>query len=450
MSDVLIINLSFILGFYIISEYYTSLNWSQNFLQALIALNVLWFFAAYLIKLYGKKIIYLEELFRSTWRCIALHFTLFASFLFFSKIHLSSAVCIAYLVCNAILFFINRFGITYLADVLHKRYNLGKKIAIVGVNETAERLADYFGQKKREYDFHGFFDDEFCKPGKNKKSFTVVGPIENCINYATANQVEEIYSTILPKQNHKIERLVQKAEQHFIRVKFVPDFTSHISDDFYTNRIGQFPVISLRKDPLEQFKNRFKKRVFDIIISAVVIVFVLSWLTPLLAICIKLSSRGPVFFIQKRSGIQNKTFSCIKFRSMRVNEGADELQATKNDNRITRIGALMRRTSIDELPQFFNVFMGNMSITGPRPHMLKHTEQYSSSIENYMIRHFLKPGITGWAQVNGYRGETETEELMRKRVEYDLWYRENWSLMLDVRIFFMTIIQFIKHDSKAY
>ena len=135
---------------------------------------------------------------------------------------------------------------------------------------------------------------------------------------------------------------------------------------------------------------------------------------------------------------------------MRVNEASDERQATKDDDRITRIGAILRKTSLDELPQFFNVFMGTMSITGPRPHMLKHTEQYGSSINKYMVRHFLKPGITGWAQVNGYRGETETDELMSKRVEYDLWYMENWSLMLDVRIFFMTVIQFFKHNSRAY
>lgn len=448
VSDLLTTNVSFILSFYLISTT-TSLGWTQNFLQTLIALNASWFIAAYMLRLYGKKIIYLEELFRRTWRCFALHFTIFVSFLFFSSIHLSGAFCGSYLLINAILIFTSRFAITYLSDKLHKKYNLGKKIAIVGFNETAEKLAEYFYHKEKEYDFHGFFDDEFIKQGSRRKS-ALVGSIENCISYATENQLEEIYSTILPRQNNKIERLVEKAEQHCIRIKFVPDFTTGISNEYYINKVGQFPVISLRRDPLEQFRNRCKKRAFDIAVSAVIIITVLSWLTPLLAVIIKLSSKGPVFFIQKRSGKHNHAFNCFKFRTMRVNERADELQAKKDDDRITRIGAVLRKTSMDELPQFFNVFIGNMSIIGPRPHMLRHTEQYGSSIDKYMVRHFLKPGITGWAQVNGYRGETETDELMKKRVEHDIWYMENWSLMLDVRIFFMTVIQFFRHNSRAY
>jgi lipopolysaccharide/colanic/teichoic acid biosynthesis glycosyltransferase len=165
---------------------------------------------------------------------------------------------------------------------------------------------------------------------------------------------------------------------------------------------------------------------------------------------IKLESRGPVFFIQKRSGKDDEPFWCFKFRSMKVNTESDEVQATKDDPRITRIGAFMRRTSLDELPQFFNVFLGNMSICGPRPHMLLHTKQYSTSINKFMVRHLLKPGITGWAQVNGLRGETESPELMQKRVEYDLWYMENWSLMLDVKILFMTIINMFKGEKNAY
>lgn len=448
VSDIIATNLSFIICFYFISSTYTSLGWTQNFLQALIVLNISWFVAAYMIHLYGKKIIYLEELYRRTWRSFALHFTIFLSFLFFSGIHLPAPFCISYLAVDAAILFVSRFGITYLSDNWHKKYNLGKRIAIVGFNETAEKLADYFYNKQKEYNFHGFFDDEFCK--HSGQLSTALGSIEHCIAYATENHLEEIYSTILPRQNNKIERLVESAEQHCIRVKFVPDFTTHISNEFYINKVGQFPVITLRKEPLEHFRNRFKKRVFDIAVSAILIITVLSWLTPLLALLIKFSSRGPVFFTQKRSGKQNQPFNCFKFRTMRVNEASDERQATKNDDRITRIGAILRKTSLDELPQFFNVFMGTMSITGPRPHMLKHTEQYGSSIDKYMVRHFLKPGITGWAQVNGYRGETETDELMRKRVEYDLWYMENWSLMLDVRIFFMTVIQFFKHNSRAY
>jgi Undecaprenyl-phosphate glucose phosphotransferase len=264
------------------------------------------------------------------------------------------------------------------------------------------------------------------------------------------NKVEEIYSTILPNQNKKMETLIKTADDHCIRIKFVPDFSRHLNDRFYISYVQDFPIITLRKEPLDDINNQFKKRLFDLLVSSLVIVFVLSWLTPLLAIIIKLDSKGPVFFKQKRSGRDNMPFWCLKFRSMTVNNKSDELQATKNDMRITRIGAFLRKTSLDELPQFLNVFMGNMSVAGPRPHMLKHTEKYSPIVEKYMVRHLIKPGISGWAQVNGYRGETETPELMKKRVEFDLWYLENWSLMLDVKILFMTIINLFKRQEKAY
>jgi len=184
--------------------------------------------------------------------------------------------------------------------------------------------------------------------------------------------------------------------------------------------------------------------------SIFIILFVFSWLFPILAIIIKLQSKGPVFFVQVRSGRDNKPFKCYKFRSMRVNNDSDKKQATRDDDRITRIGAFMRRTSLDELPQFFNVIMGNMSVVGPRPHMISHTEQYSQLIDTFMVRHFLKPGITGWAQIQGLRGETKNTEDMLARVEADVWYLENWSFLLDLKIVFLTALRTFQGDSKAF
>ena len=169
-----------------------------------------------------------------------------------------------------------------------------------------------------------------------------------------------------------------------------------------------------------------------------------------MAIIIKLSSRGPVFFVQLRSGRDNKSFRCFKFRTLRVNKEADSKQVTANDSRITRVGSFMRKTNLDELPQFFNVLLGNMSVVGPRPHMLKHTEDYSKILNEYMIRHFVKPGVTGWAQVHGFRGEIKVKEQLRKRIEHDIWYLENWSIWLDLRIIFLTIYVTIKGDKNAY
>jgi len=192
------------------------------------------------------------------------------------------------------------------------------------------------------------------------------------------------------------------------------------------------------------------KRSFDIIFSLFIIIFVLSWLLPILAVLIKLESKGPVFFIQLRTGHNNTHFKCYKFRSMLINSDAHKKQATRNDHRITRVGAILRKTSLDELPQFFNVLIGNMSIVGPRPHMVSHTEEYSQLTDNYKAMHSLKPGITGWAQVSGLRGEVHNTEAMIKRVDADVWYMKNWSFMLDLKIIFLTFWITLKGDKNAY
>jgi lipopolysaccharide/colanic/teichoic acid biosynthesis glycosyltransferase len=175
----------------------------------------------------------------------------------------------------------------------------------------------------------------------------------------------------------------------------------------------------------------------------------MSWLVPVIGIIIKLSSKGPIFFAQTRSGLDNKEFTCFKFRSMRVNELSDEVQATRNDSRTTAFGRFLRRTSLDEMPQFFNVLMGDMSVVGPRPHMLKHTSDYSKIIEGFMVRQLVTPGITGSAQVNGFRGETKSKEDMENRVKYDVWYIENWTLLLDIKLIFLTIMNLIKGSDNA-
>jgi len=201
---------------------------------------------------------------------------------------------------------------------------------------------------------------------------------------------------------------------------------------------------------LDDFNNRVVKRIFDFVMSSIVILFILSWLIPLISLLIFIESPGPVFFSQFRTGKNKKSFLCYKFRSMKINKDADVQQATKNDDRITKIGKFLRRTSLDEFPQFINVLIGNMSIVGPRPHMIKHTDDYSKLVDQYMVRHLSKPGITGWAQVNGYRGEiTETTEI-KNRVHFDIWYLENWSLLLDIKIVFLTVFNVLKGEKNAY
>ena len=250
--------------------------------------------------------------------------------------------------------------------------------------------------------------------------------------------------------NNEINDLIHFADNGLKTIKFLPDSKNTFLRNLAVEYYDYIPIISLRTIPLDKEVNKRLKRIFDILFSLFVIVFILSWITPLIAIIIRIESRGPVFFKQKRNGLNYEEFFCYKFRSMYLNPIADLEQVQKNDPRITRIGKIIRKTSIDELPQFINVLIGDMSVVGPRPHMVSHTEMYAKSVDKFMVRHFIKPGITGLAQTNGFRGEVETEKDIINRVKYDIFYLENWTLLLDIKIIYITIINAIKGEKKAY
>lgn len=233
--------------------------------------------------------------------------------------------------------------------------------------------------------------------------------------------------------------LLRNCNRWGVRLYYVPAEKPNPGDDLKIDSINSITIYNPQRIPLDIAENQIKKRLFDIAFSSLFILLVLSWLYPIMALIIKLSSRGPVLFIQPRTGINNRTFRCYKFRSMRVNGDAHKVQATKNDPRITAVGRFMRRYNIDELPQFVNVFWGEMSIVGPRPHMLAHTELFAREVENYLVRHYIKPGITGWAQVNGFRGETREHWQIEKRVQYDHEYIHNWTFDWDFVIVWKTI-----------
>jgi putative colanic acid biosynthesis UDP-glucose lipid carrier transferase len=246
------------------------------------------------------------------------------------------------------------------------------------------------------------------------------------------------------------KKILDIAEQKMIRIYMVPDFKYNNIGACYFDVIYGTPFLKMIKEPLSDPKKQIIKRTFDIIFSLLVIIFLLSWLIPIVALIIRLESNDSVFFKQKRSGLNNEHFYCIKFRSMTANNKADLQTATKNDARVTKFGRFMRKTSIDELPQFLNVFKGQMSVVGPRPHMISQTEIYSKITKTYMTRHIVKPGITGWAQVMGSRGEIFTHKDMERRVEKDIWYIQNWSFFLDIKIIFLTFYNILKGDEQAY
>ena len=328
-----------------------------------------------------------------------------------------------------------------------KGYNY-RRVVIVGTGETAMKISEVL-ESDLSYGFRvlGFFGDT---PASTKKGNRIIAGLDGLEPFLQKNQVQEMYVALTSDKPEVIRQIIFLAEKYMVRIKFIPNFYSytrgrHVSINFY----GQIPVLMVRKEPLESAANRVFKKLFDVVFSLLIILFLFSWLFPILIVLVKLSSKGPVFFRQQRTGEGNVEFTCLKFRTMRVNELSDELQATSKDPRITRIGRFMRKTNLDELPQFFNVITGSMSVVGPRPHMLKHTEQYSALIDNYLVRHFAKPGITGWAQVNGFRGETKELFDMEKRVEYDIFYIENWSFLLDLRIIWLTVWNMVKGEKNA-
>ena len=316
-----------------------------------------------------------------------------------------------------------------------------RRVVIVGEEKHTSELAHFFNENPNYgYKLVKIFD---LKNSKKQE-------IKECQEFVIENKIDEIYCALSDLSNTDINNFIDFTDNNLKTLKFLPDEKEPTARNLRLDYYGYIPVISLRNIPLDIVANKIIKRTFDIIFSTLIIVGVLSWLIPILAIIIKLESNGPVFFKQKRNGLNYHEFDCYKFRSMTLNDIADLEQVSKNDPRITRSGRFIRKTSIDELPQFFNVFRGDMSVVGPRPHMVSHTEMYAKRIDKFMVRHFIKPGITGLAQTNGYRGEVENEKDIINRVKYDIFYLENWSLLLDIKIVFLTVANAIKGDEKAY
>ncbi|MBD0365569.1 MAG: exopolysaccharide biosynthesis polyprenyl glycosylphosphotransferase, partial [Flavisolibacter sp.] len=325
---------------------------------------------------------------------------------------------------------------------------LYKRVLILGYNDLAQKLAFYLEEEGINTKILGFAED--YNNVQELTRYPIVSEIKDTIEVSKQLNVNEVLSTITPEQNKDIYALMKQADNECVHFRFIPDFSFFIKKPVHIEYLKDMPILALRSEPLEDVSNRLRKRIMDVVISALVIVFILSWLIPLVGLLIYLESPGPIFFVQLRSGKRNKPFRCLKFRSMYVNRESDLKQATKKDSRVTRVGSFLRKSSLDEFPQFINVFKGEMSLVGPRPHMIRHTEDYSKIVDDYMIRHFLKPGITGWAQVNGCRGEITLPSQIKKRVELDLNYLENWSLWLDIKIIFLTVYNIVKGDKQAY
>ncbi len=325
----------------------------------------------------------------------------------------------------------------YLKMFRKKGYNF-RRMVVVGVNPfSIDFVNEIIQHPEYGYKFLGFFGYNEEEDQENIR----VQRFDRIHNFLLEYEIDEVYISLPSDPDYHIKELIKFCHLNYIKINFLNEFihllnrkTIQVSLDYN----GPTPIVAVDKEPLEISVNKMLKRSFDLVFSFFVLIFVLSWLFPLVAIAIKLNSRGPVFFKQKRTGLDGQSFECYKFRTMTVNSESDTKQATANDSRITKVGAILRKTNIDELPQFINVFKGEMSVVGPRPHMLSHTRMYSKLISPFMVRHWVKPGITGLAQAKGFRGETKEVRQMYQRVRMDVFYIQNWSFWFDLKIVFMT------------
>ena len=358
------------------------------------------------------------------------------------SLELDPVIIIQYSFAVSLLISIFKFAVYYLLQ--RYRIEFGgnfRSTVIIGRSKNTRALETFF-KNNPEYGYILRESFEIKKSGLEE--------LEACFHYIRDEHIDEIYCSIAALSNAQINHIINFADNNLKKVKFVPDNKEIYSRKLSYQYYDYLPILVMRDIPLEIPFNKYVKRGFDLIFSAFVIVFILSWLTPLVALFIRLESRGPIFFKQARNGMNYEEFYCYKFRSMKPNVRAHLHQATRDDVRITKVGAFLRKTSIDELPQFFNVLFGDMSVVGPRPHMVSHTNKYARNVDKFMVRHFVKPGITGLAQVRGYRGEVERDKDIIGRVKYDIFYIENWSLLLDIRIIILTFINVIRGEDKAY
>ena len=324
-----------------------------------------------------------------------------------------------------------------------------KNVILVGNEQTVYQLFEILKTPIYGYNIVGFFYDGECT--NQEMAAKRLGGTGDIYGWLTVHSnINEIYG-YFPKEQHDTINMMSKfCDNHLIRFYYIPAINVFKGNMVITFMEG-IPVIARREEPLKKDSNKLAKRIFDIIFSSFVLLSIFPWIFIFVSVMIKIQSPGPIFFLQERTGLDGKIFKCIKFRSMKVNNDADEIQATKNDPRKFPFGDFMRKTNIDELPQFINVFLGDMSVVGPRPHMLKHTAEYSKLINHFMVRHFAKPGITGLAQVSGFRGETRYIDQMEGRVKKDIEYIENWTFLLDLKIIVKTVTNmFGKEKGNAY
>lgn len=446
--DLLIVNVVFL--FTMIwkgqGEGFNTLNSRPVWLALNVAMVVCIYFYS---NVHERRVFYAEKVVGQALKLVLTHAGIFVTLTSFLKQHNAPW---QYLLLFYVIFFLAIAAWWVLSRQLVKLYrNHGfnfKRVIVIGGSTVGVRLIDEM-LADQGYGYHivGFFDNN---PNSRSASAVYQGTLDDVEQFVKTHQVDEMFCAVPDiEDNQNVSRMIRIADNNAVDFYYVPQFGRTVTRQFELSSIGDVPILAVHPYPLKNPINRIVKRTFDLVVSTVALILSPLVIIPV-AIGIKISSPGPIFFVQKRTGYRGQAFNCYKFRTMHVNKDSDTLQATKGDPRVTRFGNFLRRTSIDELPQFYNVWRGEMSTVGPRPHMVAQTAMYSELIDKYMLRHTIKPGITGWAQVRGYRGQTEELWQMEKRVEYDVWYAENWTFFLDMKILFRTVWNAIIGEDNAY
>jgi putative colanic acid biosysnthesis UDP-glucose lipid carrier transferase len=444
-GDFIILNALFVLGYALLVE--GPEHFEPHYLLFYLYLNVSWFilvfvFGAHDITRNTRK----KSIFFAYIKIIVFFFFLFLMYFQATPMDYYPRSYIKYLFPLFFFLLISWKFLLYYAFLYYRKrgYNY-RTVIILGYTAKTRDLYHYFTSNRwHGYRFLGFFDEH--KSAKKR----IIGEWDELKQYIENNHVDEIYIAWDGIPNEVMPRITEIISDYPVKVRIVPDLGNFSYKSAELISYGPIPVLQIHPGPLSYWYNRLIKRIFDVLLSLVFIIGIISWFTPLLYLLSLLGSRGGVFFTQRRTCSDGREFICLKYRTMLKNNEADTKKATKNDNRVTPVGRFLRKFSLDELPQFINVLKGEMSVVGPRPHMLKHTDQYRKIIKRFMLRHTVKPGITGMAQVNGYRGEIRRLSELKKRVEYDVNYIEGWSFNLDLKIILLTTWVIFRGQAKAY
>jgi putative colanic acid biosynthesis UDP-glucose lipid carrier transferase len=416
---------------------------------------VLWFVMSIFSKIYFEKRSnkFAEEMVQMIYHAILFIVSL-SSVLFFLNLNHKFPSKFVLVFANILTFLaiLSKYAIR---KKIHAYLNKGifyDQVLLVGSTKAAEEFIDAV----KKYYYYGYkcigYIDEL---DQLKKECAYLGNLNDLHTILRTTEIDEVFIALPTGENEKIQNCIAICDGLNIKVRILPNLSEFTSSSIYINNIGLLPVVNVGDLPLDKRENRLLKRIFDIVFSLLFFILLGSFIFPILAIIIKLSSKGPIFFKQERWGLNNKRITCYKFRSMykessEIDEEGNFQQAFKDDPRITLIGKILRKTNMDELPQFWNVLIGNMSVVGPRPHPTQLNIQSMELVDNYMLRHMVIPGITGLAQVNGCRGETRTTEDMQKRVNFDLYYIQRWNFWLDLQIIIQTVINIFRGDQNAY